>query len=47
MSIFNRKRKNNNNIDWSQKIEWSDCWTLGGNKIKEMTDIDMLVDDED
>jgi len=47
MSIFNKKRKNKSFIDWSQRTNWNDCWTLGGNKINEMTDIDMLVDDED
>lgn len=47
MSIFNRKRKNKSFIDWRSRTEWNDCWTLGGNNTKEMTDIDMLVDDED
>lgn len=45
MSIFNRKRRINRKYEENSK--WGDCFTLGGKNIKDMTDIDMLVDDED
>ena len=47
MGLFNKKKTKKSNPNWSYKSSWGDCWTLWGNNTKEMTDIDMLVDDED